>query len=80
MGVEAKVLEKSGSWFAYKGEKIGQGKDNAREFLKENPELSVEIENKVRDAMGIPLLPAGEAVEAAPAKKGKAAKEPVPQE
>jgi recombination protein RecA len=57
MGVEAKVLEKSGSWYAYNGEKIGQGKDNAREFLKENPELAVEIENKVRAAVGIPLLP-----------------------
>src|SRR5215204_3012669 len=48
MGVEAKVLEKSGSWYAYNGEKIGQGKDNAREFLRENPDLAVEIENKVR--------------------------------
>jgi len=66
MGVEAKVLEKSGSWYAYNGEKIGQGKDNAREFLKENPDLAVEIENKVRQAMGIPLLPG--AAEEAPAK------------
>jgi len=57
MGVEAKVLEKSGSWYAYKGEKIGQGKDNAREFLRENKDLAVEIENQVREAMGIPLLP-----------------------
>jgi recombination protein RecA len=57
MGVNAKVLEKSGSWYAYNGEKIGQGKDNAREFLKENRELAVEIENKVRAEMGIPLLP-----------------------
>ena len=48
MGVEAKVLEKSGSWYAYNGEKIGQGKDNAREFLRENVDLAVEIENKVR--------------------------------
>ena len=58
MGVDAKVLEKSGSWYAYNGEKIGQGKDNAREFLRENPELAREIENKVRDSLGIPLLPA----------------------
>jgi recombination protein RecA len=57
MGVEQKILEKSGSWYAYNGEKIGQGKDNAREFLKENPELAIEIENKVRAAVGIPLLP-----------------------
>ncbi|HNK19836.1 MAG TPA: recombinase RecA, partial [Piscinibacter sp.] len=43
------------------GEKIGQGKDNAREFLRENPELAREIENKVREAVGIPQLPAGDA-------------------
>jgi recombination protein RecA len=61
MGVTARILEKSGAWYAYNGEKIGQGKDNAREFLRENPELAVEVENKVRAAMGIPLLPAGEA-------------------
>ena len=66
MGVEAKVLEKSGSWYAYNGEKIGQGKDNAREFLRENVDLAVEIENKVREAVGIPLLPGAEAE--APAK------------
>ena len=57
MGVEAKVLEKSGAWYAYKGEKIGQGKDNAREFLRENPEIAHEIENKVRESLGISLLP-----------------------
>ena len=60
MGVEARILEKSGAWYAYNGEKIGQGKDNAREFLRENPDIAVEIENKVREAKGIPLLPAGE--------------------
>jgi recombination protein RecA len=60
MGVSARVLEKSGAWYAYNGEKIGQGKDNAREFLRENAELAVEIENKVREAMGIPLLPVAE--------------------
>jgi recombination protein RecA len=64
MGVEQKVLEKSGSWYAYNGEKIGQGKDNAREFLKENPELAFEIENKVREAAGIRLLPSADAGEA----------------
>jgi len=56
MGVNARVLEKSGSWYAYNGEKIGQGKDNAREFLKENPDIAIEIENKVRETMGIALL------------------------
>jgi recombination protein RecA len=58
LGVNAKIVDKSGAWYAYNGEKIGQGKDNAREFLRENPELSHEIENKVRESMGVPLLPA----------------------
>ena len=57
MGVEARILDKSGAWYAYNGEKIGQGKDNAREFLRENPALAEEVENKVREAKGIPLLP-----------------------
>jgi len=61
MGVNARILEKSGAWYAYNGEKIGQGKDNAREVLRENPEIAFEIENKVRESMGIPLLPAAEA-------------------
>ncbi|HSV78757.1 MAG TPA: recombinase RecA [Ramlibacter sp.] len=58
MGVSNQVLEKSGAWYAYNGEKIGQGRDNAREFLRENPDLAREIENKVRTALEIPLLPA----------------------
>ncbi|NBO77535.1 MAG: recombinase RecA, partial [Betaproteobacteria bacterium] len=56
MGVLAQVVDKSGAWYAYKGEKIGQGKDNAREFLRENPEVAVEIENRIREFMGIPPL------------------------
>ncbi len=59
LGVEAKIVDKSGAWYAYKGEKIGQGKDNAREFLRENPEISLEIENRVREALGVPLQAAG---------------------
>ena len=58
MGVAAKIVDKSGAWYAYQGEKIGQGKDNAREFLRENVNVAHEIENKVREAMGIPALPA----------------------
>ena len=71
LGVVAKVVEKSGAWYAYNGEKIGQGKDNCREFLKENPALAIEIENKVRQSLGVPLVPVVEA--AAAPKKGKAA-------
>ncbi|MDP3202781.1 MAG: recombinase RecA, partial [Hydrogenophaga sp.] len=72
LGVVHRVVEKSGAWYAYNGEKIGQGRDNSREFLRENPELRVEIENKVRTELGVPLLPVDEAP--APAKGGKAAK------
>ncbi|MFP8781124.1 recombinase RecA [Hydrogenophaga sp. RWCD_12] len=76
LGVVHRVIEKSGAWYAYNGEKIGQGRDNAREFLKENPELRVEIENKVRDELGVPLLPVDASAQeaAAPAAKGKKAK------
>ena len=63
MGVEARILDKSGSWYAYNGEKIGQGKDNAREFLRENRDLAVEIENKVREAMGVPLVAVNKAAD-----------------
>ncbi|TFZ01963.1 recombinase RecA [Ramlibacter humi] len=57
MGVNARILEKSGAWYAYQGEKIGQGRDNAREFLRENPQLAREIENKIRESLSIALLP-----------------------
>ena len=63
LGVNAKIVEKAGSWYSYNGEKIGQGKDNAREFLRENPDLAREIENKVREALGVPLLPVDAAAE-----------------
>jgi recombination protein RecA len=79
MGVNAKVIEKSGAWYAYNGEKIGQGRDNAREFLRENEALAFEIENKVRESLGIPLLAGGVEEPAAKGEKapkaGKQAKE-----
>ncbi len=53
LGVQHKIVEKSGSWYAYNGDKIGQGKDNVREFLRSNPALAREIENKVRVAVGL---------------------------
>ena len=59
MGVAHKIVEKSGSWYAYNGEKIGQGKDNAREFLRENVDVAREIENRIREAVGV--APLGEA-------------------
>jgi recombination protein RecA len=53
LGVQHKLIDKSGAWYAYKGEKIGQGKDNAREFLKEHRDIAMEIESKIRAAVGV---------------------------
>jgi recombination protein RecA len=64
LGVVHKLVEKSGAWYAYNGEKIGQGKDNAREYLREHPEIAIEIENKVRAAIGVAPMAASKAVTA----------------
>ncbi len=61
LGSEADIVEKSGAWYSYNGERIGQGKDNAREFLRQNPALAIEIENKLREKFGVAARPAGEA-------------------
>ncbi len=53
LGVTHKIVDKSGAWYAYQGDKIGQGKDNSREFLRANPALAREIENKVRAVVGL---------------------------
>lgn len=59
LGANLGIVDKSGAWYAYSGEKIGQGKDNAREFLKAHPALALEIENKVREKAGVVSRPAG---------------------
>ena len=56
MGVAHKLVEKSGAWYSYKGEKIGQGKDNSREFLKAHPEIAAEIEAGIREAASINVI------------------------
>ena len=66
LGVEHKIIDKAGAWYAYNGEKIGQGKDNVREFLKSRPEMAREIEAKIMDAAGITKAGAG----APPAAEG----------
>ena len=53
LGVEKGIIQKSGSWYSYNDIRIGQGKENVREFLKENKELAVEIENRIRSSYGI---------------------------
>jgi recombination protein RecA len=62
LGVTHKFIDKSGAWYAYQGEKIGQGKDNSREFLREHPEMAQEIEAQIREKLGV--KPAGTAIEA----------------
>jgi len=76
LGVQYGVVEKTGAWYTYKGDRLGQGKDNARDFLKDNAELAREIETKVREAAGVglplPVVPAANEEEAsapAPARK-----------
>ena len=53
LGVKHDIVEKSGAWYGYKKDRIGQGKDNARDYLKEHPELAAEIEARVREAVGV---------------------------
>ena len=61
LGVEHKIVDKSGAWYSYKGERIGQGKDNTRNWLKENPAVAQEIEAKVRELLGVKSgIPVGE--------------------
>ncbi len=56
LGVAHKLVDKSGAWYSYKGEKIGQGKDNSREFLKSHPEISQEIEARIREAASTSVI------------------------
>jgi len=53
LGVTAGIVDKAGSWFSYNGQRIGQGKDNVREYLKEHSEMAMEIENRVRENFGV---------------------------
>ena len=71
-GVKLNLVDKSGAWYAYKGDKIGQGKANASRFLEEHPDIANEIENQIRhQTMGVPLA----VVEAAPMESGEASAE-----
>jgi len=56
LGVQAGIVDKAGSWFSYSGNRIGQGKDNVRDYLREHPAMGHEIENRVRDSFGVAKL------------------------
>jgi recombination protein RecA len=53
MGVAADIIDKSGAWYSYTGERIGQGRENAKSFLKDNPDIFTAIHEKVMEAMGL---------------------------
>ena len=52
-GVEHNIVKKSGSWYTYDGDQLGQGKENARRFLKEHTDVALEIENKIKVKLGL---------------------------
>ena len=56
LGTELKILQKSGAWYSYNNERLGQGRENVREFLKEHPDVAAEIERKIREQYGLPVV------------------------
>ena len=72
VAAERNILEKSGAWFSYAGERIGQGRENAKQFLRENPDVRKKLELEVRKALNLPAPhDAASAAESAAAAKGK---------
>jgi recombination protein RecA len=57
MGVENGFVRKAGAWYTYEGDQLGQGKENARNFLKDNPDLANEIEKKILEKLGVGVRP-----------------------
>ena len=78
LGVKADIIDKAGAWYSYNGDRIGQGKENVRQFLKDNPEIATDIENQIRAIMlpdmsdNVVALDAGEEVEEKAKTKTKA--------
>ena len=75
MGVAAGIVDKAGAWYSYGKDRIGQGKDNAREYLRDNPAVAVEIENLVRDKLGVKARAILSEAATKPEKASKVAKE-----
>ncbi len=78
LGVDKNLVEKSGAWYSYKGERIGQGRENAKQFMKENKDMAVRLETELRKELGLkamavpdPPLPTPEQKQAAAAAQGK---------
>ncbi|HET6287508.1 MAG TPA: DNA recombination/repair protein RecA, partial [Amycolatopsis sp.] len=64
MGVDQGILRKSGAWYTYEGDQLGQGKENARKFLLENPDIANEIEKRIKEKLGIGAVVDAEAAPA----------------
>ncbi|GAB2991071.1 recombinase RecA [Actinotalea caeni] len=79
LGVEHGIVRKSGAWYTYEGDQLGQGKENARQFLKDNPDLAIEIEEKIKLKLGIGVRPeqAAAAAESGSAAEATGKKKPV---
>ena len=71
LAVNNNILEKSGSWFSYKNERIGQGRENARQFLKDNKDVMAKLDTEVRKALGLIAAPAQSAATSTPASTGR---------
>ncbi|WP_104137345.1 recombinase RecA [Arthrobacter sp. ZGTC131] len=69
MGVEHGIIKKSGSWFTYDGDQLGQGMENSRRFLRDNPELAAELERLIKEKLGVGVTPAAADAEASPKLK-----------
>jgi recombination protein RecA len=76
LGVDHKVIEKSGAWYAFDGERIGQGRETARQFLKDNADIRAEVDSRLRKGLGLPSVDPGAA---APARAEKGAVLPMPE-
>jgi len=61
VGVEQAIIRKAGAWYTYDGDQLGQGKENARNFLKENPDVAAEIEKKILEKLGVGVGAVGDA-------------------
>ena len=61
VGVEAGIIRKAGAWYTYEGDQLGQGKENSRKFLRDNPDVAAEIEKKIKEKLGIGVGQASDA-------------------
>jgi len=82
MGVEQGIVRKSGAWYTYEGDQLGQGKENARNFLRENADVANEIEKRIKEKLGVgarldaDATSSGSSIPTAPAKAGNGAGAP----